>query len=186
MSEPKKYYWLKLKKDFFKREDIRIIESFDNGKEYVLFYLKMLVESMSHEGNLRLNNNVIYDEKMLSAITNTDINIVNGAIKVFTNLNMIEMLVDKSYQIKDLTTKDIISSQEESGRDRNTTEYKNWRKQVYERDNYTCQECKTRGVKLNAHHIKQWCNNIKLRFDINNGITLCEKCHKKIHSKGCK
>ena len=39
----KRYYWLKLKRDFFKRHDIRIIESQENGKDYVLFYLKMLL-----------------------------------------------------------------------------------------------------------------------------------------------
>ena len=38
----KKYYWLKLKKDFFKRHDIQIIENMPNGKDYVLFYLKLL------------------------------------------------------------------------------------------------------------------------------------------------
>ena len=46
----KKYYWLKLKKDFFKRHDIQIIENMPNGKDYVLFYLKLLVESVDHEG----------------------------------------------------------------------------------------------------------------------------------------
>ena len=40
MSE-KKFYWLKLKKDFFKRHDIKIIEDMENGKDYILFYLKL-------------------------------------------------------------------------------------------------------------------------------------------------
>jgi hypothetical protein len=39
----KRYYWLKLKRDFFKRHDIKIIEAMPNGKDYVLFYLKLLV-----------------------------------------------------------------------------------------------------------------------------------------------
>lgn len=186
MSEPKKYYWLKLKKDFFKRHDIQIIESMDNGKDYILFYLKMLVESVDHDGNLRFNDTIPYNEKMLATITNTNIDIVRSAMKVFTELNMMEMLEDNSYKIIEISKESIISSQEESGRDRNTTEYKNWRKQVYERDNYTCQKCNIRGTKLNAHHIKQWHDNINLRFNVDNGITLCEKCHKKIHSKGCK
>ena len=49
MSETKKYYWLKLKRDFFKRHDMRIIEVMPNGKDYILFYLKMLLESIDHE-----------------------------------------------------------------------------------------------------------------------------------------
>ena len=41
MAENQKYYWLKLKRDFFKRHDIRIIEEMPNGKDYILFYLKL-------------------------------------------------------------------------------------------------------------------------------------------------
>ena len=52
----KKFYWLKLKRDFFKRHDIRIIESMPNGKDYILFYLKMLLESIDHEGEQRVSD----------------------------------------------------------------------------------------------------------------------------------
>lgn len=62
---------------------------------------------------------------------------------------------------------------------RMSLEYKNWRRQVYERDDYTCQECKVRGGKLNADHIKPFSIYIELRFDVNNGRTLCEECHRK-------
>ena len=48
MAETKKYYWLKLKRDFFKRHDIRIIEEMPNGKDYILFYNKLLLESIDH------------------------------------------------------------------------------------------------------------------------------------------
>ena len=44
-NDKKKYFWLKLDKDFFKRHDIRIVESMPNGKDYILFYLKLLCES---------------------------------------------------------------------------------------------------------------------------------------------
>lgn len=60
---------------------------------------------------------------------------------------------------------------------RSSKEYKDWRKQVFERDNYTCQCCDKRGGKLNAHHIENFSSNKELRFDVNNGITLCESCH---------
>ena len=75
-------------------------------------------------------------------------------------------------------------SLDERLKDRKYIEYYEWRKQVYERDNYTCQECGERGGKLNAHHIKSWRKHADLRFTISNGITLCEKCHKKKHKKG--
>jgi len=62
--------------------------------------------------------------------------------------------------------------------------YKNWRTQVYKRDGHQCQwpECGSRG-RLNAHHIKTWAGNPALRFSIANGITLCWRCHKKVHGK---
>ena len=64
---------------------------------------------------------------------------------------------------------------------RNCTRYKEWRKQVFERDNYTCQICKRKNTKLNAHHIEKFSVNKLKRFDVNNGITLCEECHRRIH-----
>jgi predicted phage replisome organizer len=75
MAEGRKYYWLKLDRNFFKRHDIRVIESMDNGKDYVLFYLKLLVESIDHEGQLRFSQTIPYDEKMLATITNMNVDI---------------------------------------------------------------------------------------------------------------
>ena len=94
MATGEKFYWLKLKRDFFKRHDIRIIESMPNGTEYVLFYLKLLVESVDHNGNLRFSDEIPYNDEMLSAVTNTNIDIVRAAVKVFVQLNMMEMLDD--------------------------------------------------------------------------------------------
>jgi uncharacterized phage protein (TIGR02220 family)/predicted phage replisome organizer len=96
MAEEKKFYWLKLKRNFFKRHDIRIIEEMENGKDYILFYLKMLLESIDHEGELRFSETIPYNEKMLSVITNTNIDIVRSAMKVFIDLNMIEILDDNT------------------------------------------------------------------------------------------
>lgn len=65
---------------------------------------------------------------------------------------------------------------------RNTIEYRNWRKAVFEKDNYTCQECKQKGGKLQAHHILSFKKHPKKRYKVNNGETLCVKCHRKKHS----
>ena len=69
---------------------------------------------------------------------------------------------------------------------RRIPEYIKWRKAVFERDNYTCQKCKKRGGRLNAHHIKPFSQYRDLRTEIANGITLCEKCHKLAHKRGVK
>lgn len=62
---------------------------------------------------------------------------------------------------------------------RESLEYKLWRESVFKRDNYTCQICDKRGAKLNADHIKPFAFYSELRFDLVNGRTLCEDCHKK-------
>jgi hypothetical protein len=71
--------------------------------------------------------------------------------------------------------------------ERYTPEYRQWIKKVFERDDYTCQHCGIKGGNLNAHHILPFYKYKEKRVDINNGITLCEKCHKEIHrGKKCK
>ena len=57
--------------------------------------------------------------------------------------------------------------------------YKNWRVSVYKRDDFQCQLCKSKK-RLEAHHIKRWAEFPQLRFDVNNGVTLCRGCHRKI------
>lgn len=83
---------------------------------------------------------------------------------------------------------------------RSTGFYNKWRKSIFQRDNYTCVNCGVVGGRLECHHIKPLSifinENIKLSLDeiikidglwsLNNGITLCEKCHKLTDSYGWK
>lgn len=64
--------------------------------------------------------------------------------------------------------------------------YSQWRKQVFERDNYECQKCHDKScsghpVILEGHHIENWVSCEEKRYDIDNGITLCRSCHNKFH-----
>ena len=66
---------------------------------------------------------------------------------------------------------------------RESLDYRLWRQAVFERDNYICKWCKIKSgdgktVVLNADHIKTFAYHPELRFDISNGQTLCENCHK--------
>lgn len=62
---------------------------------------------------------------------------------------------------------------------RRSPKYRIWRDKVFARDNYTCQHCGTTNTYVTAHHIKSFADFPELRFDIDNGITLCESCHEK-------
>ena len=101
MPDNKRYYWLKLKRDFFKRHDIQIIEAMPNGKDYVLFYLKLLVESVDHDGSLRFSDTIPYNEQMLSTITNTNIDTVRTAMKILEELQLIEVLDDQTIYMEE-------------------------------------------------------------------------------------
>lgn len=61
--------------------------------------------------------------------------------------------------------------------------YIEWTRKVFERDGFTCLICKKTGGDLNAHHIKSWANYPDLRMEIDNGVTLCVKCHQELHKK---
>lgn len=64
---------------------------------------------------------------------------------------------------------------------RKTFAVKQWRTAVYERDGYACQVCHEVGGRLNAHHVYPWAKHPDRRFDVANGLTLCESCHALVH-----
>lgn len=92
----KRYFWLKLPKDFFKRHDMRIIEGMPNGKDMLLLYMKLLCESIDHEGSLRYSEKIPYTPEMLATIMNTDVEIVKQALAIFKDLGLIEIRNDKT------------------------------------------------------------------------------------------
>lgn len=76
------------------------------------------------------------------------------------------------------------SKSQAAKRDRSCKEYAEWRIAVFMRDGFKCQACGQVGGTLNAHHIKEFSKYPALRFDVDNGITLCKDCHKKVHRGG--
>jgi hypothetical protein len=69
---------------------------------------------------------------------------------------------------------------EDEDRGRRSYKYKHWRQAVLIRDDYSCQHCGA-TKKLQAHHIKEWKDFPDLRYDVNNGLTLCTSCHTIAH-----
>jgi len=67
---------------------------------------------------------------------------------------------------------------------RHSFEYREWRKKVFERDNYICQHCGYfKGGNLHPHHIKPFSEYKELRYNVSNGITLCKSCHEVVHGR---
>ncbi|MCR5112705.1 MAG: phage replisome organizer N-terminal domain-containing protein, partial [Acholeplasmatales bacterium] len=108
-NDNKRYYWLKLNKNFFKQHEIIIIEGMPNGKEYLILYLKLLAESVSHEGDLRFSGKIPYSDSMLATLTNTNIDIVRSALKIFSELHMIEIQDDGTIHMNE--TENMIGSE---------------------------------------------------------------------------
>lgn len=91
----KRYYWLKLKEDFFEDDTIAFIEEQENGKEYVIFYLKLVLKSLAREGHLiRYVGEMMmpYDVKALAKLTNTDFDTVRSAMDLFVQIGLITKL----------------------------------------------------------------------------------------------
>ncbi len=60
---------------------------------------------------------------------------------------------------------------------RERIDYKRWREAVFKRDDYTCQKCGKRGTTLHAHHLYKFSDYPELRYHVENGKTLCKRCH---------
>lgn len=102
MAEQKRFYWLKLRKDFFQSQQIRILEGMPNGKEYAYFLLKLMAESISAEGKLRLTDTIPYSEEMLAALTNTNVDIVRAAVQAFQVLGLVQIMDDGTYYMTEV------------------------------------------------------------------------------------
>jgi len=72
-------------------------------------------------------------------------------------------------------------SDELRGKQRNFTEYYEWRRGVLKRDGYTCRCCGVGGGKLEVHHILNYAEHPLLQIDVSNGATMCAKDHKAFH-----
>lgn len=88
----RRYYWLKLKNDFFEDDTIKWLEEQENGKDYVIFYLKLALKSLTDNGSLirYVGEKLIpYDVKALSRLTDTPVDTVAVAMKTFEQIGLI-------------------------------------------------------------------------------------------------
>ena len=94
MADNKKYYYLKLKDNFFDTEEIKILESLPNGIYYSNLLIKLYLKSLKYDGALRFNDFIPYDENMIATITNLNIDTVKSGLNILGSMKLIERLDD--------------------------------------------------------------------------------------------
>lgn len=98
----KGYYYLKLKENFFESDELKILESLENGYLYSNILLKLYLKALKNEGKLTFNEYIPYDTKMLATITGHNIDVVEKAIKIFQNMHLIEILDNGTIYMLDM------------------------------------------------------------------------------------
>lgn len=114
MSETKRYYWLKLKKDFFEQKMIKILKTFEKGDKMILAFLKIELHSLENDGYIYYENMLPTFEQELSIAIDEDIEIVRETLEMLIKFRAIEKKDEKAYYIKAL--EDCIGSESESAR----------------------------------------------------------------------
>lgn len=156
---------IKIPCNFFEYEVIKEMDDED-----VLLYLHMLCEThRKHKKGVFSIGNMQLTDEVLSQIfrynnIGKSLNVLEEAgliIREETRIKVIKVWIDKH--------------------DRNSTEYKQWRIEVFTRDGFKCTNCGTAND-IQAHHIKHWKDNKRERYEVSNGLTLCRKCHLEAHN----
>ncbi len=158
----KRYYWLKLDKDFFNRPDIKIIESQADGVLYSYFYLKLLLQSVESQGVLKYNN-IPFDVEMLSKITGTSSSVVKSAIDIFLKMNMLQILEDGSLFISEVAL--LLGSETEDARRKREK-----KKEINLIENKKIKEEKKRPMTV-AERVKKYREKKKLENKVENNVT---------------
>lgn len=101
--------------------------------------------------------------------------IVDGSLEI--GFEGFVFVCDDAYETKH-------TSREENPR--NSLRYKEWRLAVFYRDCFKCIDCgleESDEISLHAHHLKPWADFIELRFELDNGVTVCATCHADRHQE---
>ena len=92
MSDNRKYYYLKLKENYFDDDSIVLLESMQDGVLYSNILLKLYLKSLKHGGRLQLDEDIPYTAQMIATITRQQIGTVERALQIFLKLGLVEVL----------------------------------------------------------------------------------------------
>ena len=102
MSENKRYYYMKLKENFFSSERMVVLEMMPDGILYSNLLLKMYLMSLKHNGVLLLHENLPHTPQTIATFTRHQIGTVELALQIFLKLGFVELLTDGAYYMPDI------------------------------------------------------------------------------------
>ena len=94
MADNRKYYYLKLKDNYFDDDSIVLLESMQDGMLYSNILLKLYLKSLKHGGKLQLDDRIPYTAQMIATLTRQQIGTVERALQIYLQLGLMEVLPD--------------------------------------------------------------------------------------------
>ena len=102
MSDNKKYYYLRLKDNFFDSDELKILESMKDGYLYSNILLKLYLRSLKNDGKLVVNERIPYNAEMLASVTGHQVGAIKQALSMFEELGLIEVLENGAIYMLDI------------------------------------------------------------------------------------
>lgn len=102
MADNKKYYYLKLKEDFFDSDEMLLLQGMKDGYLYSDILMKMYLRSLKNEGRLMYKDYIPYSLEMISTITRHQVGTVERAMKIFEQLKLVEVLDNGAIYMMDI------------------------------------------------------------------------------------
>lgn len=114
MSDNKKYYWLKLKEDFFDKKDIRYLRSLPDGDKLIIIYLKLLLSSIRSEGIVYYDGLLDTNVEELALSLDEDKQTIQYTLLALKKIGTIEEREDGSILVKSLKDQNMIGKEGKS------------------------------------------------------------------------
>jgi predicted phage replisome organizer len=102
LADNKKYYYLKLKENFFESDTMIILESMPDGYLYSNILMKLYLRSLKNEGKLMFNDKIPYNPTILAQVTRHSVGVIEKAIKIFKDLDLIDILDNGAIYMLDI------------------------------------------------------------------------------------